>query len=81
MRLLLLCLRRGALHPRAPGCSLEGVDGDGPLTHLVAQPSHFDDLDHLPAEHPRPVLVEQLRIDARRLELAQDAAARALRWV
>ena len=50
---------------------LEGVDGDGPLTHLVAQPSHFDDLDHLPAEHPRPVLVEQLRIDARRLELAQ----------
>ena len=51
--------------------SLEGVDGDGPVTHLVAQPGHFDDLDRLPAEQPAAVLVEQLGVDARRLELAQ----------
>ena len=50
---------------------LEGVDGDGPVTHLVAQPGHFEDLDRLPAEQPAAVLVEQLGVDARRLELAQ----------
>ena len=50
---------------------LEGVDGDGPVTHLVAQPGHFQDLHRLTAEQPAAVLVEKLSSDARRLELAQ----------
>ena len=50
---------------------LKGVDGDGPVTHLVAQPGHFENLYRLPAEQPAAVLVEQLSVDARCLELAQ----------
>jgi hypothetical protein len=51
--------------------ALEGVDGDGPVAHLVAQPGHFEDLDRLAGEQPVPILVEQFGVDARRLELAQ----------
>jgi hypothetical protein len=51
--------------------ALEGVDGDGLVAHLVAQPGDFEDLDRLPGEQPAPVLVEQFGVDARRLELAQ----------
>ena len=50
---------------------LEGVDSHGLVAHLVAQPGHLQDLDRLAAEQPEPVLVEQFRIDARRLELTQ----------
>ena len=51
--------------------ALEGVDGDGLVAHLVAELGDLEDLDRLPGEQPAPVLVEQLRVDARRLELAQ----------
>ena len=50
---------------------LEGVDGDGPVAHLVAQPGHFEDLHGLPAEQPSAVLVEQFGLDPCRFELAQ----------
>ena len=43
----------------------------GPITHLVAQPGDFENLDRLPAEQPASVLVEQFSVNARCLELAQ----------
>jgi hypothetical protein len=58
--------------------ALEGVDGDGLVAHLVAQPGHFEDLDRLAGEQPAPVLVEQFGFDARRLELAQVLLGQAL---
>ncbi len=51
--------------------ALEGVDGDGLVAHLVLELMDVEDLDRLPGEQPAPVLVEQLRVDAGRLELAQ----------
>ena len=38
-----------------------------------------EDLDRLPGEQPAPVLVEQLGLDARRLELAQVLLAESPR--
>jgi hypothetical protein len=51
--------------------AFEGVHRHGLVAHLVAQPGDFDDLYGLPGEQAAPVLVEQLGLDARRLELAQ----------
>ncbi len=51
--------------------ALEGVDGDRLVAHVLAQPGDFEDLDRAPGEESAPVLVEQLRVDACRLELAQ----------
>jgi hypothetical protein len=64
-------LCRGALVHQHQVVAFEGVDGDGLVAHLVAQPGDFEDLDRLPGEQPAPVLVEQLGFDARRLKLAQ----------
>ena len=58
--------------------AFEGVHRHGLVTHLVAQPGDFNDLHCLPGEQTAPVLVEQLGLDARRLELAQMLLGQAL---
>ena len=49
--------------------ALEGVDGDGPVAHLVTQAGYFEDLHGLSAEKPAAVLVEQFGLDSRCFEL------------
>ena len=58
--------------------ALEGIDGDGLVAHLVLELVDVEDLDRLPGEQSASVLVEQLRRDARRLELAQVLLAQPL---
>ena len=83
----LLAQRIAVAHPRARFSSagapvpfvhqhqvvpLEGVDGDGPVTHLIFQPGGLSMISiRVSAEQSAAVLVEQLGVDARRLELAQ----------
>src|SRR5579883_3616961 len=51
--------------------AFEGIDRNGLLAHILTKLRHLHDLDRSAREQPTTVLSEQLRFDARKLELAQ----------
>ncbi len=57
---------------------LEGVDGDGLVAHVLTQLMDVDDLDGLPREEAASVLVEDLGLDARSLQLFEVLPAEVL---
>ena len=60
--------------------ALEGIDGDGLVAHLVLELVNVEDLDRCPAKSSATVLIEELGLNARRLELARVLLAKPFVW-